>query len=109
MAALVLIAAAALYRKGNTSYAVAAAAMAVIFTAVAAAIPSAMKPLRKLWMGMAAILGWLMTRVILIIMFFLIMTPMALLLRLLRKDLLKLSRTSDPTYWIRINAPENDK
>lgn len=108
MAALALIAAAVLYRRGNTAYAVAAAG-AVFFAAAATAFPSAMKPLRELWMGMAAILGWLMTRVILIVMFFLIMAPMALLLRLLRKDLLKMSKTSDPTYWVRINIPENNK
>ena len=40
----------------------------------------------------AAILGWIMTRVILSLVFYLIMTPIGLITRLLGEDFLKLKK-----------------
>lgn len=42
----------------------------------------------KLWMVLAHILGWINTRIILGVVFFIVMTPIALVLKLLGKDFL---------------------
>ncbi len=64
-------------------------------------VPAVVKPLYYAWMTMALALGFVMTRVLLTIFFFLIMTPVALVFRLIGKDPLhrKLDREAE-SYWI---------
>ena len=63
--------------------------------------PFLLKPIHKIWMTLAVLLGWFMTRVILSILFYLVITPIGLLLRLFGKDVLdlKFDRNAD-SYWI---------
>ena len=63
-------------------------------------IPIILKPINKAWMTLAIIMGWVMTRVILTILFFIILTPVGFLSKLFRKDFLnqKIDHNKD-TYW----------
>jgi hypothetical protein len=56
---------------------------------------------------MAGAMGWCMTRLILIALFYLVVTPIGLLMRLLGKDFLelKLDRSSAVSYWIPREGP----
>lgn len=70
------------------------------FLALALIAPRALGPIEKGWMALARVLQTVMTAVILTLTFFLVMTPMGLLLRLAGKDLLGMK--GDPsieTYW----------
>lgn len=63
--------------------------------------PIALKPLQKVWMTLALVLGWVMTRVLLSLMFFLLFFPIGLLARVFGKDFL--DEKFDPgaeSYWI---------
>lgn len=63
-------------------------------------VPVVLKPVQKLWMTIAIILGWFMTRVILSILYFLVFTPMALIAKVVGKQFLELKwEKSQPTYW----------
>ena len=62
-------------------------------------IPILLKPIYILWMTFAVILGWVMTRVILSLMFYLIITPIGLLTRLLGEDFLALKKLNSDSYW----------
>ena len=68
-------------------------------------VPFVLTPLHKVWMTFAVIMGWFMTRVILCILFFIVVTPMALLLKVLGKDLLnmKFEKDSSHSYWLARN------
>jgi len=48
--------------------------------------PARLKPLQKAWMTLAVIMGWFMTRVILTILFFFVVTPIGLIGRIAGKD-----------------------
>ena len=48
--------------------------------------PDTLRPIYKAWMTIGTALGWLNTRIILGILFFLLFLPIALLLKLLKKD-----------------------
>lgn len=62
--------------------------------------PALLRPLHFVWMKLAAALAWINTRIILTLLFFLIFTPLAFFLRLLRKDSLGLRwERQAPTYW----------
>ncbi|MBU1040755.1 MAG: hypothetical protein KKF77_06630 [Proteobacteria bacterium] len=53
--------------------------------------PKLFAPAAKLWFGLSAVLGAVMSRVILTLVFFLVLTPMGLLRRAMGKDTLKLA------------------
>jgi hypothetical protein len=63
-------------------------------------LPTILRPLNKAWMTLAVLLGWLMTRIILSLLFYLVITPISLIARISGKHFLDLkidkSRTS---YW----------
>jgi hypothetical protein len=61
-------------------------------------------------MTLAILLGWLMTRIILIILFYLVVTPIGLLAKLSGKDFLnrKFNREAQ-SYWIPRKATTTDK
>ena len=63
--------------------------VAAVFVATALLVPMVLGPVYRLWMKIGHVLGWINTRIILGIMFFLMFAPVALLLRLLRKDMLR--------------------
>lgn len=60
----------------------------------------ALRPLQKAWMVLAVMMGFVMSRVILTVLFFLVLTPLSLISRLLGKKYLDLTfRRPEPTYW----------
>jgi hypothetical protein len=62
--------------------------------------PLILKPVYFIWMKLAFILSWINTRLILIIIFYLIFTPIRMLMRLFGKDLLELKiEKNTSTYW----------
>lgn len=55
----------------------------------------------KGWMAFARALGWLNTRILLVLFFYLIITPVAVLARLFGKDLLSQRLAPEAkSYWI---------
>lgn len=78
------------------------------FLLLAGLYPSALRPIEKVWMKAARAMGWVMTRVILGLVFILLFTPAGLIIRLLRKDPLKLRfDKAASTYWHRRDAKDS--
>ena len=75
------------------------AIVASTFIVLGFIFPIFLKPIYFVWMIFAAILGWIMTRVILSMVFYLIMTPIGLITRLLGEDFLKLKKMDSESYW----------
>ena len=73
--------------------------IALTFVGLGLILPAVLKPLYFVWMTFAAILGWVMTRVILSLVFYLIITPIGLLTRLIGEDFLALKKTDSDSYW----------
>ncbi len=63
-------------------------------------IPIILKPIYWAWMTFATILGWIMTRVILSLLFYIVITPIGVLSRLFGKKFLDIKwDKSKDTYW----------
>ncbi len=74
--------------------------------------PIALKPLNKVWMIFAIVLGWVMTRVILTILFYFVLTPISFIARISGKKFLELNiDKTAKSYWekreIKEEVPEN--
>ena len=97
-----------LWREKPSYFYYVIAGIAFLFSGFA--FPAVLKPFQKVWMTLSILMGWLMTRVILIILFYGILTPIGLIGRLCGKDFLdiKLNKKA-PSYWVLRGKQEYDK
>ena len=63
-------------------------------------------PLNKLWFKFGLLLGKIISPLIMGIIFFLVVTPIGLIMRMLGKDLLNLKKNSNNSYWIEKTDPK---
>ena len=58
-------------------------------------------PLNKIWFKFGLFLGRIVSPIVMAIIFFLVVTPIGLLMRILDKDLLNLKFNNAKSYWIK--------
>lgn len=96
--ALVIVGVLLAWRGRTAGWPLAVAGGAIVLLALV--VPGALKILHRFWMSLALAMGWVMTNVILTIVFFLVVTPIGLLQRLFGKSALALSfRSGAESYW----------
>jgi hypothetical protein len=78
------------------------AALSVFFFFFGLVLSGFLKPVHKIWMGISLVLGWIMTRVILTLLFFLVVTPIGLLAKLFGKEFLELrfKKKNFKSFWV---------
>ena len=85
---------------------------AAVLAIVGLATPAVLKPFHKGWMILALIMGWVMTRVVLTLVYYLVLTPIGFLGRAFGEQFLqlKLTRSGEtPSYWVRRTGPPREK
>ena len=65
-------------------------------------------PLNKAWMKFGLILGKIVSPLVMGIIFFFVVTPTGIIMRLLGKDLLNLKKNNKSTYWLKKNNQNNN-
>ena len=68
---------------------------------------SILTPLNKYWFKFGIFLGKIISPMIMGIIFFLVVTPTGLIMRLLGKDILNLKYNKNQSYWIEKNGPKS--
>lgn len=106
------ILAALLFWRGRSNY-IYLAVISAIFILTGLVVPRILKPVNKVWMTFAMALGWVMTRVILTVLFFAVFTPIGLIARFIaRKEFLDLemgeTRESYWNYRKQTESPKSD-
>ena len=71
----------------------------LIFFCLSFIAPKILKPIYKVWMTFAVIVGWIMTRLILSVLFYSVITGIAILTRIIGKDFLNLKINNRESYW----------
>ena len=66
-----------------------------------------LSPLNKVWFKFGIFLGKIISPIIMGIIFFLVVTPIAFLMRILKKDLLNLKYNKNSSYWIEKTDPKS--
>ena len=64
-------------------------------------------PLNKIWFEFGIFLGKIISPLVMGIIFFFVVTPIGLFMRMLKKDLLNLKYNSDESYWIKRSEPKS--
>lgn len=97
------------FLRGKANYFVFIIFSAAFLSSVLIA-PILLKPLQKIWMSFGIFMGWLITRLILFILFYLVVTPIAVLARLFGKNFLDTKFDKNAaSYWIAKETGEFDK
>jgi saxitoxin biosynthesis operon SxtJ-like protein len=72
--------------------------------------PAGLKGVYKVWLSLAIVLGFFVSRILLTLLFYLVVTPIGLLMRLLGKDLLDQKMGDRDSYWhLRGDEPYDPK
>ena len=75
--------------------------IALIFLFLGLTKPSVLKPLNTAWIKLGEILGKIIAPIVMLLIFFIVITPIGLMLRLFGKDILGLKFSEKvKTYWI---------
>ena len=75
--------------------------IALIFLFLGLSKPSVLKPLNTAWIKLGEILGKIIAPIVMLLVFFVVITPIGLMLRLFGKDILGLKFSEKvKTYWI---------
>jgi len=61
--------------------------------------PTLVRWIYTAWMAVAFPIGWVVSRAMLAILFYLVITPIALIFRLTGRDVLRLRRRREDSYW----------
>jgi len=97
-----------LYKGRSLGYACFGAG--VLFVVLGKWAPRLLRPLHKAWMALAIVLGFFTSRIILCILYYCVLTPIGVIMRLLGKD--PLDRRWDEearSYWIKKERKTFDK
>ena len=74
--------------------------LGVLLIVLAFVAPKTLRFLHLLWIGLSLLIGWVMTRVILTLVFFVVVTPIGLLQRFVGRSGVELRfRTGATSYW----------
>ena len=80
--------------------------VALVFLILGLTKSKLLTPLNKLWFKLGIILGAIVAPLVMGIVFFLVLTPIGLVMRIIGKDLLnKKYDKKKNTYWIKRNVP----
>ena len=81
--------------------------VSIIFLILGLINSKVLTPLNKLWFKFGLLLGKVISPIIMGIIFFLVVTPTALIMRIIGKDLLNLKFNNKKSYWIEKTGPKS--
>ena len=84
--------------------------LSIIFLIISLIKDTLLLPLNKIWMRFGIILNFIVSPIILGIIFFCLFVPIGLFMKIFQRDELKLKKNKNDTYWIKrnVNHYKND-
>tara|TARA_B100002051_G_scaffold213559_1_gene205482 strand:+ start:542 stop:931 length:390 start_codon:yes stop_codon:yes gene_type:complete len=74
--------------------------IAIIFLFLGIINSIILTPLNKIWFKFGIFLGNFISPIVMAIIFFFVVTPIGILMKVLKKDLINLKKNNDKSYWI---------
>ena len=78
-----------------------ALSISIIFLALALFKKKLLKPLNIAWIKFGELLGSIIAPIVMVLIYFSILTPLSFIIRIFGKDLLKLKTSKEKSYWIK--------
>jgi len=74
--------------------------ISIIFLILGILNSKILTPFNKLWFKFGILLGNFVSPIVMAVVFFIVVTPTALIMKMLRKDLLSLKKNKNKSYWV---------
>ena len=81
--------------------------ISVVFLILGLLNSKILSPLNKIWFKFGILLGKIISPLVMGLIFFIVVTPIGILMRLFNKDLLNLKFNKNKTYWIEKKGPKS--
>ena len=81
--------------------------IAIFFLILGLINSKVLTPFNKLWFKFGLLLGKIISPIIMGVIFFLVVTPIAFIMRIIGKDLLNLKFNKNKSYWIEKTGPKS--
>ena len=81
--------------------------VAIIFLTLGLLNSKILTPLNKIWFKFGLLLGSIVSPIVMSIIFFFVVTPISLIMRILGKDILNLKWNNSKSYWIEKSGPKS--
>ena len=81
--------------------------LSVIFLILGLLNSKLLTPLNKMWFKFGLFLGKIFSPIVMGVIFFLVVTPIAILMKIFKKDLLNLKYNDEKSYWIEKTDPKS--
>ena len=81
--------------------------ISIIFLILGVLNSKILSPLNKIWFKFGLLLGKIISPVVMGLIFFIVVTPTGLILRLFQKDVLNLKFNNNKTYWVEKSGPKS--
>tara|TARA_B100000989_G_scaffold235584_1_gene182445 strand:+ start:166 stop:552 length:387 start_codon:yes stop_codon:yes gene_type:complete len=82
--------------------------LSVIFLILGLLNSTILLPLNKMWIRFGIFLGNIISPIMMGIIYFFVVTPTGFALRALKKDVLKIKKNNNDTYWIKKEDPKSN-
>ena len=82
--------------------------ISLIFLILGLLNSSILSPLNKLWFKFGILLGKIISPLVMGVIFFIVVTPIGILMKILKKDLLNLEYNNSKSYWIIKKGPKSE-
>tara|TARA_Y100000590_G_scaffold284992_1_gene320761 strand:+ start:1386 stop:1769 length:384 start_codon:yes stop_codon:yes gene_type:complete len=93
------------YKDGNLRFWL--LAIATLFFVLGLLNSKILTPLNKIWFRFGLIIGKIVSPIVMGIIFFLVITPISFLIKIMKKDLLNLKNNNKKSYWIEKTTPKS--
>ncbi|MDF9789237.1 SxtJ family membrane protein [Polynucleobacter sphagniphilus] len=94
--------------KHSLGWAIVSAFLAILFALLTICVPTALAPLNRAWFALSLFLGKVVSPIVLSIIFFILIVPVAFITRLFGRDALLLKRRQVSSYWVDKEPIESD-
>tara|TARA_Y100001970_G_scaffold217641_1_gene266660 strand:+ start:442 stop:825 length:384 start_codon:yes stop_codon:yes gene_type:complete len=81
--------------------------ISIIFLILGSLNSKILTPLNKIWFKFGLIIGSIISPLVMGIIFFFVVTPISVLMKILGKDLINLKFNKNKSYWIEKNGPKS--
>tara|TARA_B110000003_G_C16581068_1_gene508120 strand:+ start:999 stop:1385 length:387 start_codon:yes stop_codon:yes gene_type:complete len=81
--------------------------LSIVFLVLGTLNSKILTPLNNSWYKLGIFLGKVISPIVMAVIFFGVITPIGLLMKILKKDLLNLKFNNDKSYWIKKNEPKS--
>mgnify|MGYP001173752066 CR=1 FL=1 len=81
--------------------------ISVIFLILGLLNSKILTPLNKIWFKLGILLGKIVSPIVMGFVFFAVVTPISLIMKILKKDLLNMKKNNNQSYWIEKSGPKS--